>query len=210
MFISLNLKDTKMKRAEEKNIEITNKIVKKHKQGKIKDVLKKRQQEQFNILKTYCGLKGSLLDLGSRDGLWLNKLKCEGFQGRLVGIELSEEALKTLKEQGFEGYRGNIEKDLNIFTPGSFDIIWSSHVFEHCENPSKVVEDIKKILRPRGYLFVEVPLESKVRNAVGHFHMFNNRNSVIDLFNEFKIIHKYTDKKNNNKQWFRVLGTFIS
>ena len=50
----------------------------------------------------------------------------------------------------------NVE-NMSIFDQGSFDAVWCSHVIEHCFNTGKALQEIKRVLRKDGYLFLSVP-----------------------------------------------------
>jgi SAM-dependent methyltransferase len=47
------------------------------------------------------------------------------------------------------------------YDAGSFDLIVLSHSFEHCEDPGKVLSQINHMLRPRGYIAMEIPIHYK-------------------------------------------------
>ena len=44
--------------------------------------------------------------------------------------------------------------------PASVDLVSSSHVLEHVTDPCTYVQTLRKVLRPGGYVFTEVPLQS--------------------------------------------------
>jgi SAM-dependent methyltransferase len=50
------------------------------------------------------------------------------------------------------------------FEDGSFDLVVFSHSFEHAEDPKKVLREIKRVLRPGGYIALEVPVHFKTNS----------------------------------------------
>lgn len=57
--------------------------------------------------------------------------------------------------------------------PASVDLVSSSHVLEHVTDPCTYVQMLRTVLRPRGYVFTELPLQSmdhKHRWVRGLFH----------------------------------------
>lgn len=51
---------------------------------------------------------------------------------------------------------------------GKFDLILCISVLEHVEDPSRVVENLKKLLKPGGYLFVSVPFFYNYHHGGGY------------------------------------------
>jgi SAM-dependent methyltransferase len=105
---------------------------------------------------------GRILDVGCGSGLFLYKMKQEGWE--VYGVEVNESAAKL----------GNEAEQLNIhvgdlvstnYQPDFFDYVRSNHSFEHIGNPHEVLNEIHRILKPDGKLFIGVP----------NFDSFNSR-----------------------------------
>lgn len=47
--------------------------------------------------------------------------------------------------------------DLARFADASFDAVWCAHVLEHTLNPGGALAEIRRVLKPGGYLFLTVP-----------------------------------------------------
>lgn len=96
---------------------------------------------------------GSILDVGSGTGAFLNVMKHKGWQVR--GIEPDEDARNLAKKL----YNLNVEEPsvINDIGAASFDAITLWHVLEHVHQLHDYVEQLKKLLKPRGKLFIAVP-----------------------------------------------------
>ena len=55
----------------------------------------------------------------------------------------------------------DILHDLNVFPypieDSSFDEIYAKHILEHLDQPQKVIEELHRVLKPGGTLFIETP-----------------------------------------------------
>jgi len=45
------------------------------------------------------------------------------------------------------------------FPDNSFGMIWASHALEHAREPTKVLSEIRRILKPGGWLFAAYPTD---------------------------------------------------
>ena len=98
--------------------------------------------------------KGRLLEIGSCTGVFLNEARQRGFD--VVGIEPSRRNAEMAKHtHGFELLVGNIE-DFS-FPQDNFDVVFSSHVFEHLLDPLRETKKIASWIRKGGFLMLEVP-----------------------------------------------------
>jgi len=110
-------------------------------------------ENKLNYL-TKLRKKGKILEIGSCTGIFLNIAQEYGFD--VEGIEPNIKYCEKAKEiYGLELKNGNIEDQQ--FPPESFDILFSSHVFEHLLYPLEVVHLLYNWLRPGGFLLIEVP-----------------------------------------------------
>ncbi len=102
----------------------------------------------------FIGKKESILDIGCDTGLRLEVFREKGFK-KYYGIEPTERALyaKEIKKLPVE------QKTLEEFNcpRNSFDIITLYHVFEHLNNPIYHLKKIKQILKPNGWLVIQIP-----------------------------------------------------
>ena len=98
--------------------------------------------------------RGSLLDVGCGDGLFLEEARREGFRGD--GIEFSPEGARRAAARLA---RPVAVGDLAVSSllPGPYDIVTLWHVLEHLPEPRPMLDAARRRLRPGGLLVVAVP-----------------------------------------------------
>ena len=161
-------------------------------------------------------IQGSILDIGSGSGAFLNFLK-NNHKYNLFGTEFAEEVFDDLveivgsKEKIFHKIK---LEDIN-FEGLSFDVITMWGVLEHVYNPVKVLKKISSIISSKGLMLALIPnLNSRALKILGittptldprgHIHYFTDESinkaasiaglKVVDKFGELPIIdlmHKF-------------------
>lgn len=96
---------------------------------------------------------GDLLDVGCSIGTELLVARERGWRG--VGVELSRSALAHARAAGLTVHDRPLEAC--AFADASYDLVTANHVFEHVIEIGGLVGEIRRVLRPGGYLFVSVP-----------------------------------------------------
>ncbi len=104
-----------------------------------------------------------LLDIGCGTGRFLAQMLSAGWDA--YGVEVDREAAERARRiAGERVLAGAFEPGL--FTPGSFDLITLGHVLEHLSSPSRALSEVAQLLKPGGWLAIEVPnmnsLEARV------------------------------------------------
>lgn len=107
----------------------------------------RRVNEITKFLKT-----GKVLDIGCSTGVMLSIFKKKGFD--VKGVEISKKAAEICRNKGIDVLIGPFEK---IKFSEKFDLVVLNHTLEHLENPIEVLEKVKKILKPKGYLMIDLP-----------------------------------------------------
>lgn len=96
---------------------------------------------------------GYLLDVGCGSGNYLLRARAKGWQ--VKGVELSPQAAEQGRAHGLDIFCGTLQE---ARLPGAaFDYVRLNHVFEHLLDPNETLQEIKRILRPGGKLFIGVP-----------------------------------------------------
>ena len=103
-----------------------------------------------NILK--YKKNGTLLDIGTGTGALLAFMKSDF---AVQGIELSPASSAFARTQGLDVVSMDIEH-LN-FEDKKFDVVTIIDVLEHLPDPSGVVDEIKRILKSTGLVYIKVP-----------------------------------------------------
>jgi len=79
-----------------------------------------------------------------------------GWGHRVVGIDLSESAIRKYRAKGFEGHAGNLEDKIAL-DEASVDIVFCSEVIEHLVWPENFLAEARRVLKPLGKLIVSTP-----------------------------------------------------
>jgi 2-polyprenyl-3-methyl-5-hydroxy-6-metoxy-1,4-benzoquinol methylase len=96
---------------------------------------------------------GKLLDVGCGTGAFLREARARGWEA--VGTELSHDGAETARANGFEIAEGEIWEA--EFPSGTFDVVTCWHVIEHVGSPRRLLEEIRRLLRPGGWLVLATP-----------------------------------------------------
>lgn len=88
--------------------------------------------------------KGSLLDVGCGDGLFLKMLGDKGVMAE--GLDPSPVALERAKNEGVKVTTGNLDSKLP-FPDRSFDYVSALDVLEHLYNPEQLIFEMKRVAR---------------------------------------------------------------
>jgi SAM-dependent methyltransferase len=92
----------------------------------------------------------SFLDVGDTDGLMLKHLDQPG-----IGFNLSPAAVRNIETNGVEARLGDGQQ--LPFEDGSFDYALCFETLEHVESPVLLLEELARVCRPDGRVFVSIP-----------------------------------------------------
>ena len=107
----------------------------------------------------YTNKKKLALDLGCGQGDLMSSLSRVGFQA--IGVDFEWRCALDSKKRGIV-VLGDIMMADSFIRPESFDVVLSSHVLEHIENPKAAVQIMKKI--SRRWLVIAVPNLTRLVN----------------------------------------------
>lgn len=110
-----------------------------------------RQKKILNVIKATNAIK-DVLEIGCGDGANLYPWFTKGFN--VCGYDMDDTYLSIGRATGMDLRNGDV---LSIDTKDKFDIIILSHVFEHFYDLNLVIAKVKKLIRPEGYIYIEVP-----------------------------------------------------
>ena len=107
-----------------------------------------------NIIQSHTGLSnGKLLDVGAGTGAFAAYMKKSGWQV----TALEPDNLAREKAAILHGLDVQDSSTLFTLNEGEFDAITLWHVIEHVHALHQYVDQLKKILKPSGLLFIAVP-----------------------------------------------------
>ena len=112
-------------------------------------------RQMFDYFNKKCCLPsgGRVLDVGCGQGLALELFTEKGF--RPIGITLNHEDLSVCRQKEYEVYE--MDQSFLDFHDHEFDFIWCRHCLEHSIFPYFTLSELFRVLKPKGYLYVEVP-----------------------------------------------------
>ncbi len=96
---------------------------------------------------------GRLLDVGCGTGVFLDLAQERGWD--VAGTEFSAYAVKAAEARRLKVFKGEVWEAK--FPAEAFDVITCWHVIEHVADPTRVTEEISRIMRPGGWLFLATP-----------------------------------------------------
>jgi SAM-dependent methyltransferase len=114
------------------------------------------RRAHISAIRGYCRLPGRprLLDVGCAMGSMLQEAKAAGWDP--VGVETSEFAANYAEEHsGCPVYAGTLQKA--GFPSESFDVVTLMDVIEHVPYPVDLMDEIHRVLRPGGVVFLVTP-----------------------------------------------------
>ena len=94
------------------------------------------------------------LDVGCATGRLIYELSKEGWEAE--GVELCPPSAQFAREQRkMKVFNGTLENA--AFPGGYFNVVHASHLIEHLTDPKTFLEEIRRILHPRGYCILVTP-----------------------------------------------------
>jgi SAM-dependent methyltransferase len=106
------------------------------------------------LVKKYTGrATGSLLDVGAGTGAFFHHMQSEGWE--VAGLEPDPGARANAKK--IHGIELQTPAALDQLSPGSFDAITLWHVLEHVHELHATLQELKKVLKDGGRMFIAVP-----------------------------------------------------
>lgn len=110
-------------------------------------------KQKIRLIKSYHP-SGSLMDLGCGLGYFLDGVvKDKTFDA--MGVDISDDAIRYVKDRF--GYAVLNEGAMDGLPNASFDVITQWHVLEHVHQLNERVEQLSRLLKPGGTLFIAVP-----------------------------------------------------
>jgi len=95
----------------------------------------------------------NLLDVGAGKGFFLEIAKARGWN--VYGTELTDQAIQECENKSLQMKKGCLNEV--GFDANQFDVITSFEVIEHINNPKEIVQEMHRILRENGKVYITTP-----------------------------------------------------
>lgn len=119
-------------------------------------IRKKRYQEYYRLLSKYVRA-GKVLDIGAGFGAGSSVFRDHGYEVEALEPD-DNKAQYIRKALNMPLYQASIESFLATVPRKRYDLIIFAHCLEHLDMPATTFAQLKKLLKPSGVLYVEVPV----------------------------------------------------
>ncbi len=100
---------------------------------------------------------GELLDIGCGDGSISLALKSALGAKGVFGIEISAKGAEEARKKGIVCYELNVDEGPLPFENNSIDAIYAGEIIEHLYDPDHLLDEIYRVLHPKGFAIVDTP-----------------------------------------------------
>jgi len=157
-----------------------------------------------NILKAFLQLNKNfpkVLDIGGGLGLFSLNFKLNFPKSDIFILDYSQpEGIKEILTKNLtlrivDYIKADIQEE-TPFDENNFDLIFALDILEHIENPSIAIDEILRILKKNGLLFVSVPTESILLRVV---------RSLIGIVKNIQVNPHWLGMVKSEREFFRIL-----
>ncbi len=130
---------------------------------KIKDILNKEIDPAYidraEIILSEIIKKEKILEIGCGRGFYLKALRDINPKIEITGIDLNQKYLNVAKKYVDDKNVKIIKGDATKlkFKNNTFEAIIASEILEHIKDDKKAMEEIKRVLKPKGIVMISVP-----------------------------------------------------
>lgn len=114
---------------------------------------------------------GRLLEIGFGDGSFLARMKNHGWS--VWGVDVSPAAVSLARERGIDAI-SVADPPYGFLPDGWFDLVVMRHTLEHVEDVEAVLDEVFRVLKPGGALFVSVPNAQGLEAALAGSDWFHS------------------------------------
>jgi SAM-dependent methyltransferase len=119
--------------------------------------------QMVDLFWSKCGLppNAKVLDVGCGQGVALKLFAAKGADA--IGVTLNQTDVDVCRSLGYDVRC--MDQSFLDFPDASFDVVWCRHCLEHSIYPYFTLSGFHRVLKPGGWLYVEVPAPD---TASGH------------------------------------------
>lgn len=99
----------------------------------------------------------TILEVGCGEGFFLDFIKRELPQVKIIGVDLTQSSIDRCLEKGHDAFCGTLEEYLEINSDKKYDYVVSFHCLEHVFNPKEYVEEMLKACKSDGLCINSIP-----------------------------------------------------
>ena len=139
----------------------------------------------------------TILDIGAGAGV-VEQMNFKGFVKQVNGLDPDPRILNNpYLDKGFVG----IGDDMSIFESEKFDLIFCDNVFEHIEHPLAFLNEVNRVLKPKGLLLAKTPNKFHYMPLIAMitptwFHKLYNKLRGREEDDTFPTLYKLNSRKN--------------
>lgn len=131
----------------------------------VPNFVKRRAAAQLSFMKQHVGQEfHSFQTVGEAGAGWgelSRAVSADIPEAHMITYELDHDSVKSMKESGIDARYGMMEVEQKT-EEALYDLVMTSHVTEHLLEPRTFYDKVLKLLKPGGYIFIEIPLENPV------------------------------------------------
>lgn len=118
----------------------------------ISDITVKRYEDLLKYFEKFRS-SSNIIDVGAGDGQFAKVAKEKGWVS--YATEFEERAVELCRAKGIITHQGKL--DPANYEAGMFDVIFSSEVLEHINNPVEEIQNFHRLLRKGGLVYITTP-----------------------------------------------------
>lgn len=112
-------------------------------------------QIRINKVLKMIGTNKDVLDLGCLDG-FITELIIKN-NNKCTGVEISTNAIEQCKQKNIEILDLDLNQDWAKSINKKYDVVFAGELIEHIFDTDKLLQNIKQILKPDGYIVLTTP-----------------------------------------------------
>ena len=140
------------------------------------ELFMERYRSVAEILRANTNLNASTqyLDIGCGEGYM--KYFFDENEGNWYGVDCWKERIKVCKELGYQMFDLDINSTKLPWEDSKFDVVFACHVVEHLSNLEFAFAEMKRVLKPGGYIYIGVPTKPPIiSHIVGLIHSMKTK-----------------------------------